>query len=77
MRDGQTLSLSCNRCHDRLCLPCQRDRQSAVVEGVTLRMLDCGSDVGPDGAMARLAAAPATAIDYKPEDQLTRWDPHR
>lgn len=42
MRDGQTLSLSCNRCHDRLCLPCQRDRQAAVVEGVTLRMLDCG-----------------------------------
>jgi hypothetical protein len=42
MRDGQTLSLSCNRCHDRLCLPCQRDRQHAVVEGVVLRMLDCG-----------------------------------
>lgn len=42
MRDGQQLSLSCNRCHDRLCLPCQRDRQAAVVEGIVLRMLDCG-----------------------------------
>jgi predicted nucleic acid-binding Zn-ribbon protein len=25
--------------------------------------------------MARLAAGPATAIDYKPEDQLSRWAP--
>jgi chromosome segregation ATPase len=26
-------------------------------------------------AMARLAASPATAIDYRPEDQLSRWAP--
>ncbi len=39
-RDGTVLSLSCNRCHDRLCLPCQKNRQAAVVEGITLRMLD-------------------------------------
>jgi FtsZ-binding cell division protein ZapB len=26
-------------------------------------------------AMARLAAGPATAIDYRPEDQLSRWAP--
>jgi hypothetical protein len=40
LRDGQTLELACNRCHDRLCLPCQQQRQSAVVEGIMLRMLD-------------------------------------
>jgi len=37
MRDGQELSLSCGKCHDRLCDPCQRERQSAVVEGVLLK----------------------------------------
>lgn len=40
LQDGQTLELACNRCHDRLCLPCQRDRQAAVVEGIMLKMLD-------------------------------------
>lgn len=39
LQDGQTLELACNRCHDRLCLPCQKARQSAVVEGIMLRML--------------------------------------
>jgi chromosome segregation ATPase len=43
--------------------------------GLTQAMQRLTEDLA--GAMARLAAAPATAIDYKPEDQLTRWDPHR
>jgi hypothetical protein len=44
MRDGQTLELACNRCHDRLCLQCQKQRQTAVVEGIMLRMLDGDAD---------------------------------
>lgn len=40
MKDGQQVELACNCCHDRLCIPCQKTRQSAVVEGIILRMLD-------------------------------------
>lgn len=40
--DGSELSLVCNRCHDRLCEPCQRERQGAVVEGVMLKCHDAG-----------------------------------
>lgn len=40
MKDGATLELASNHCHDRLCLPCQKQRQSAVVEGIILKMLD-------------------------------------
>lgn len=43
-RDGTELALTCNRCHDRLCLPCQRERQQSVVEGVLLKMIDCPAD---------------------------------
>lgn len=39
-KDGTVLGLSCNKCHDRLCLPCQKERQSAVIEGIMLRMID-------------------------------------
>lgn len=42
--DGETLDLVCNRCHDRLCEPCQKERQAAVVEGV---MLKCHNAVKP------------------------------
>lgn len=38
--DGSELVLTCNRCHDRLCAPCQKERQAAVVEGVLLRCHD-------------------------------------
>lgn len=37
MADGSEPSLSCNKCHDRLCLPCQRERQAEVIEAVLLR----------------------------------------
>lgn len=36
-RDGTELALTCNKCHDRLCDPCQRERQAAVQEGILLR----------------------------------------
>ena len=39
-RDGTVLSLSCNHCHDRLCLPCQKSRQNDLIEGIILKMLD-------------------------------------
>lgn len=42
-RDGQELSLLCNKCNDRLCQSCQRERQAAVVEGVCLRMIDAAN----------------------------------
>lgn len=38
--DGSELRLVCNRCHDRLCETCQRERQAAVVEGVLLKCHD-------------------------------------
>jgi hypothetical protein len=44
LRDGGELSLACNHCHDRLCLPCQKERQSALVEGIILRMLDSSTE---------------------------------
>ena len=40
MKDGQEISLSCNCCHDRLCIPCQKTRQSGLVEAIMLRMHD-------------------------------------
>ncbi len=43
-RDGSVLSLACNKCHDRLCLVCQKERQTAVVEGIILRMIDSNAD---------------------------------
>jgi hypothetical protein len=42
--------------------------------GLTQTMQQLSEDLA--AAMARLAAGPATAIDYKPEDQLSRWAPH-
>jgi DivIVA protein len=39
--------------------------------GLTHTMQRLSEDLA--AAMVRLAAAPATAIDYKPEDQLSRW----
>lgn len=42
--------------------------------GLTQRMQQLSEDLA--AAMARLAAGPATAIDYRPEDQLSRWAPH-
>jgi chromosome segregation ATPase len=42
--------------------------------GLTRTMQQLSEDVA--AAMARLAAGAATAIDYKPEDQLSRWAPH-
>jgi hypothetical protein len=38
--DGQDLVLTCNTCHDRACLPCQRARQRALVEAIMVRMLE-------------------------------------
>jgi chromosome segregation ATPase len=43
--------------------------------GLTQAMQRLSEDLA--GAMARLAASPATAIDYQPEDQLSRWDAER
>lgn len=43
-RDGTVLSLSCNLCHDRLCLPCQKQRQTAVVDGIVSRMQDSDAE---------------------------------
>lgn len=40
MRDGRELSLGCNQCHDRLCQPCQKRRQSDLIESIMLRMHD-------------------------------------
>jgi len=42
--------------------------------GLTQAMQRLSEDLA--GAMARLAA-PATAIDYQPEDQLSRWNSQR
>lgn len=44
LRDGETLELAANSCHDRLCLMCQKQRQADVIEGVTLRMLESDAD---------------------------------
>ncbi len=44
LRDGREVELACNRCHDRLCLPCQKQRQTAVIEGIMLKMLDGGGE---------------------------------
>lgn len=43
--DGQELVLVCNRCHDRLCDPCQAERRSALVEQILLRVIDAGDRV--------------------------------
>lgn len=40
MADGSEHSLVCNKCHDRMCEICQKERQAAVVEGVLLRCHD-------------------------------------
>lgn len=40
--------------------------------GLTQAMQRLSEDLA--AAMARLAASPATAIDYRPEDQLSRWN---
>lgn len=40
--DGTELGLLCNRCHDRMCDPCQRERRQAIIEQIMLRLLDAG-----------------------------------
>lgn len=40
--DGQELALTCNRCHDRMCDPCQTERRQRIVEQIMLRLLDAG-----------------------------------
>lgn len=40
MADGSEPALVCNKCHDRMCEVCQKERQAAVVEGVLLRCCD-------------------------------------
>lgn len=44
LKDGQQLELACNNCHDRLCIPCQKSRQAALVEGIILRMIDSDAE---------------------------------
>ncbi len=39
-RDGKELVLTRNRCHDRLCDPCQAERRCGVIEQIMLRILD-------------------------------------
>lgn len=65
MRDGQQLSLSCNQCHDRLCIPCQKRRQSDLIEGILLRM--------PEGRhAARFVTLTLKHADSPLSVQLTR-----
>lgn len=40
--DGQELVLTCNRCHDRMCDPCQNERRQSIIEGIMLRLLEAG-----------------------------------
>jgi hypothetical protein len=40
--DGEELALTCNRCHDRMCDPCQNERRQAIIEKIMLRVLDAG-----------------------------------
>jgi hypothetical protein len=40
--DGQELVLTCNRCHDRMCDPCQNERRQAIIEQIMLRLLEAG-----------------------------------
>lgn len=40
--DGQDLVLTCNRCHDRMCDPCQNERRQSIIEGIMLRLLEAG-----------------------------------
>lgn len=35
--DGGELALTCNHCHDRLCVPCQAGRRAALVERLCVR----------------------------------------
>jgi hypothetical protein len=42
MADGGQMVLTCNKCHDRLCDPCQRERRQQIIEGIMLRLLDAG-----------------------------------
>lgn len=41
-QDGTELALTCNRCHDRMCDPCQNERRTAIIEQIMLRLLDAG-----------------------------------
>lgn len=41
--DGQELVLTCNRCHDRMCDPCQNERRQQIIEAIMLRVLDAGT----------------------------------
>lgn len=38
--DGQELHLSCNKCHDRWCIPCQNDRAALIREKVCRHMAE-------------------------------------
>lgn len=40
--DGSELVLTCNRCHDRMCDPCQTERRQAIIEQIMLRVLNAG-----------------------------------
>jgi prefoldin subunit 5 len=53
-------------------LQAQVEQLLGMRAGLTQAMQRLSEDLA--AAMARLAAAPATAIDFEPEDQLSRWD---
>lgn len=43
--DGTELVLTCNRCHDRMCDPCQNERRQSIIEQIMLRVIDAGERV--------------------------------
>jgi Replication protein len=45
MTDGTDLWVSCNHCHDRLCVPCQIARRQKLTDQITSRCLDLQKSV--------------------------------
>jgi hypothetical protein len=64
-RDGQQLAITCNRCHDRFCDPCQRERQAAIIEQIMLRIID-----SPDSC--RFVTLTLRHNDFPLETQIDR-----
>jgi chromosome segregation ATPase len=56
-------------------LQAQVEQLLGMRAGLTQAMQRLSEDIA--GALARLAAAPAAGIDFRPEDQLSRWNAER
>lgn len=75
--DGSELVLTCNRCHDRMCDPCQNERRTAIIEQIMLRLLEAGDRARFCTFTLKHSDAPLTVQIDRLLDAFKRLRQHR